>query len=261
MARDDSQRGGPQGRNVRLTAHGVLLWFLAFSLTSPAWTSEPAALCDAAARRAANVTGVPLTVLRAISLAETGRKRGGEFRAWPWTVNMEGKGIWFDDPAKALAFAEKSFDRGARSFDVGCFQVNYKWHGQNFRSIAEMFQPDQNALYAANFLRELHTEFGDWVKAAGAYHSRTRKYADRYVRRFKRIRANLPPQDRGLAPLSALRMVRTPMTPARSPSPPPVRRLARVNGYPLLQGGEGARGLGSLVPVTTTSGGLFRRAE
>jgi soluble lytic murein transglycosylase-like protein len=63
--------------------------------------------------------------------------------------------------------------RGARSYDVGCFQINYRWHGQHFASLDQMFDPDANAAYAARFLSELYAEFGDWSRAAGAYHSRT----------------------------------------------------------------------------------------
>ena len=45
-------------------------------------------ICDSAALQAAKVSGVPISVLKAISLTETGRKRDGAFRPWPWTVNM-----------------------------------------------------------------------------------------------------------------------------------------------------------------------------
>ena len=51
-----------------------------------------------------------------------------------------------------------------------------------------MFDPDMNALYAARFLSELYREFGDWTGAAGAYHSRTPEYADRYKVKFQNTR-------------------------------------------------------------------------
>lgn len=80
-------------------------------------------LCDQAGARAARDTGVPYAVLRAISLTETGRSREGELQPWPWTVNMEGKGTWFEDHESALAYVRQHHDRGARSYDVGCFQT------------------------------------------------------------------------------------------------------------------------------------------
>ncbi len=150
-------------------------------------------LCDRAALLAAQAEDVPLDVLRAISRTETGRAGESGLQPWPWTVNMEGTGRWFttEDEARAYVFAH--FKRGARSFDVGCFQINYKWHGSAFRSIDEMFDPAMNALYAAAFLNDLFREFGNWSDAAGAYHSRTPEYANAYADRFEEVRNRLSP--------------------------------------------------------------------
>lgn len=197
--------------------------------------------CDAAAREAAAQSGVPLGVLMAISRTETGRGKNGTVQPWPWTVNMEGKSAWFDSEDEARAFVFRHFKRGARSFDVGCFQINYKWHGAAFRSIEEMFDPVANALYAANFLRDLHKELGDWTKAAGAFHSRTPEYARKYEARFTSIQASLQVPQRAL-PKSA----QAQRKPARQP-----------NRFPLLQGGgEGGR-LGSLMPQQPQTDGAF----
>ena len=146
-------------------------------------------LCEAAAKQAAQETGVPFEVLSAITRAETGRS---EQRPWPWTVNMEGRGIWFGSQSQALRYVFNHFKSGARVFDVGCFQINYKWHGASFSSIEEMFDPTENARYAAEFLRKLHDEFGDWPQAVGAYHSRTQKRAAAYLARLSRANRNLP---------------------------------------------------------------------
>ena len=140
--------------------------------------------CYRAINRASQNSGVPKEVMLAISLTETGKKIGGKIHSWPWTVNMEGAGVWFENKSEALAYVNAHFARGARSFDVGCFQINYKWHHQHFRSIEDMFDPDINATYAAQFLAELYYETGSWAKAAGFYHSRTPEYAERYAKRF-----------------------------------------------------------------------------
>ncbi|WP_428545020.1 lytic transglycosylase domain-containing protein [Profundibacter sp.] len=195
-------------------------------------------ICDQAAAYAARETGVPLSVLQAISLNETGRKRGGTMRPWPWTVNMEGKGVWFDTEDEARAFVYQNYKRGARSFDVGCFQINYKWHGQAFASIEEMFKPRPNALYAAKFLLELYREKGDWGSAAGAYHSRTPKYAEKYEVRFNRYRKELIGND---APQTDVQLVYA--------EPQPAPAIVRINKYPLLQSNSTTRTLGSLVPL------------
>lgn len=147
--------------------------------------------CEAAAARAAAAEDVPLDLLRAIALAETGLALSGEARPWPWTVNMEGEGRWFASPHDLLDWVEGRRREGARSFDLGCFQVNHLWHGEAFASLREMVDPEANALYAARFLRELREETGSWEAAAGLYHSRTPDLAARYRGRVLAIRAKL----------------------------------------------------------------------
>ena len=206
-------------------------------------------ICENAAREAARTSGVPISVLRAISLTETGRKRGGAFRPWPWTVNMEGKGVWFDTEDEARAYVYENYKRGARSFDVGCFQLNYKWHGDAFASIEQMFDPTENASYAANFLNELFAELGNWPDAAGAYHSRTPKYANKYKTRFNRIRAGLE----GDLPLPIT--ATAPTTVAAADSSARDTSVPRINRFPLLLSGGFEKGrLGSLVPASAGFG-------
>lgn len=222
-------------------------------------SSDPAAICDQAASEAARRTGVPVSVLRAISLTETGRKRGGTFRPWPWTVNMQGQGHWFESEDEARAYVYREFSRGARSFDVGCFQINYKWHGQAFRSIDEMFDPLANALYAARFLQTLHIELGDWGRAAGAYHSRTPEFADRYQARFERLHAGLAG-----SPADDIPEIPDIVAAANAAAGLEVVPAAlRVNRYPFLRTGA-PTSLGSLVPLgnmPTATGLLVRRTD
>jgi hypothetical protein len=188
--------------------------------TGPADRLETAGLCDRAAATAAAESGVPLDVLRAITRTETGRRLEGGFHPWPWTMNIEGKGFWFDDRAEAVAHAEKTLAGGTRSFDMGCFQVNYRWHGQHFPDLPAMMDPLESARYAARFLASLHAETGDWEKAAGFYHSRTPQFYTRYRERFARLRAALPPlagEPLLAAPLLAAPL---PVAPATEPAVP-----------------------------------------
>ncbi|WP_231704033.1 transglycosylase SLT domain-containing protein [Cochlodiniinecator piscidefendens] len=203
------------------------------------------AICNQAAIQVSRESGVPLSVLRAISLTETGRRSQGEMHPWPWTVNMEGTGRWFQSPDEALSYVMENYGRGARSFDVGCFQINYRWHGENFASIEEMFDPIANTRYAAQFLTSLYNEMGDWSIAAGAYHSRTPQYAQRYRARFDQLRAQLT-EDAPEIPdiVTSSYNATTPQTP-----PPNIPQPVRQNGFRLLQG-EANSGRGSLVPTT-----------
>ncbi len=168
----------------------VALWSqLAASARAEPSESE-IARCERAIAGAGS-RSVPQSVLHAISLTETGRMLNGRLRPWPWAINREGQGHWFSSREEALDFARRSVAEGRRSFDVGCFQINYHWHGENFESLEAMFDPDVGAAYAARFLDELHREKGDWSAAAGAYHSRTPQFANKYRARFDRILANI----------------------------------------------------------------------
>lgn len=227
-------------RAVALCTYCTALVVLLLPAANPAMArTPPEQICDQAARSASQQTGVPLTVLQAITRTETGRKKDGRFTPWPWTVNMEGKGVWFDTPDAARAYVFKHFKRGARSFDVGCFQINYKWHHKAFSSIEEMFEPLANATYAARFLNDLYAEHGNWSDAAGAYHSRTPKYANRYKAIFEKHRQRAPGE-------TVLTVANNNAPARRQPARP------RVNTFPLLQSGNTR--LGSLVPVNNSAG-------
>ncbi|MDN5789118.1 transglycosylase SLT domain-containing protein, partial [Pseudorhodobacter sp.] len=150
-------------------------------------SADETGICDRAAIFAADQTGVPVAILQAITLAETGRGEaaGSKPAAWPWTVQAQGQGHWFPDSAMALAFAEDLLRHGIRNFDLGCFQVNFHWHSAGFTSVSAMLTPELNAVYAAEFLQTLMRETGDWRQAVGHYHSRDAARAEVYVQRLE----------------------------------------------------------------------------
>lgn len=152
-----------------------------------------AALCEQAIVNGARRGGIPPEVLHAVALTETGRNQNGKMRPWPWAINREGKGFWFKNQEEALAFARESLAEGRESFDVGCVQINYRWHGHAFPSLEQMFDPEYTATYAAQFLRNLYEERGSWSEAAGAYHSLTPDKAAIYRIRFDQVLAGLEP--------------------------------------------------------------------
>ncbi|WP_170761319.1 lytic transglycosylase domain-containing protein [Ruegeria lacuscaerulensis] len=196
-----------------------------------------AGICDTAAARAAQSEGVPLDVLRAIARVETGRIRDGRLEPWPWAINVEGQGYWFSSELEAKSYVFNIFRSGKRSFDIGCFQINYRWHGKAFRSIGAMFDPDENAAYAARFLKDLYAELGSWHAAVGAYHSRTPSLANAYSGRFEKVLARL---DQDL-PATPERVARDPFTTAAAPL------------IPVHTQRPGPSALGSLVPHSGTA--------
>jgi hypothetical protein len=195
---------------VRLVCFAAFL-FAAFLFgvslgPAPAAAEEEryAALCERAIVEGARRGGVPVEILHAIALTETGRNLGGRLRPSPWAINREGKGHWFRSREEALAFARESVAAGRPSFDVGCVQINYRWHGHAFPSIEAMLDPEWTATYAAQFLRTLYEERGSWSEAAGAYHSLTPQFANAYRARFDRLLADLRPIELDAPAVAAL---------------------------------------------------------
>ena len=215
----------------------MILHVLLAQVGSAMHAAPTGGLCDQAAQHAALSEDVPLDVLRAITRVETGRTVDGMLQPWPWTINVEGQGYWFKSEAEAKAYVFKIFKAGSRSFDVGCFQVNYRWHGKAFRSIDAMFDPDANATYAARFLKDLYFELGSWPAAAGAYHSRTNALAEAYRGRFQTVMAQLdnPPSHE-----------------FSGKSPDPFTR-AGAPLIPMLVAAPATAALGSLVPTNSTA--------
>ena len=225
----------------------VFLLLLLLPQLARAAPEQPAALCEWASKTAAAEAGVPPDILGALTLTETGRNRDGVVRPWAWSVNAEGKGSWFDDPGSALAFAEDRVARGRLNLDIGCFQLNYRWHGMHFASVAEMFDPLNNARYAARFVSELQAEFGDWRKAAGAFHSRTQVHATRYLARFDELRAGLQARGfEGMRDMSATYNRFAAADPAQLAIPPRAAQRVRIVDNRMLLGapkGTGRTGM------------------
>lgn len=130
--------------------------------------------------------GIPVHLLAAISSIETGRYHKGLGMAlpWPWTINVEGKGYFFQTKAEAVAETKRHLQNGRTSIDVGCMQVNLKHHPKAFATLEEAFDPEKNVGYAATFLRSNYGQLGNsWVKAAAAYHSRTPSRGNPYLQK------------------------------------------------------------------------------
>ena len=144
--------------------------------------ADPAQLCETAATTAEYSGRLPARLLGAISLTETGRvdPATGRIRPWPWTINAEGVGQFFDTREQAVAAVRALQAKGVQSIDVGCMQVNLMYHPRAFASLDDAFDPNANANYAARFLNALYTSSKDWPAAIAAYHSETPELGDAY---------------------------------------------------------------------------------
>lgn len=129
---------------------------------------------------------IPQGLLTAISLVESGRQGIADHTvAWPWTINVNGQGRYFETKDEAVAETRKLLDSGQRSIDVGCMQINLRYHPNAFRSIEDAFDPATNVAYGAQYLASLHRLQGSWAKAVERYHSsddgRREQYRERVI--------------------------------------------------------------------------------
>ncbi len=147
------------------------------------WPVEQSARCTAAIAAAEQKYQLPTGLLGSIAKVESGRPidAPNDVRAWPWTIDADGRGLFLDSEAAAVAWARQGLARGVRFMDVGCLQVDLQVHPDAFGSLEEAFDPALNADYAARYLRSLQGEAGgNWNVAVGLYHSHTPDLAADY---------------------------------------------------------------------------------
>jgi hypothetical protein len=170
------------------------------SVLAPA---SPGQLCRTAITAAEQGQAIPVHLMQAIGRVESGRRDAatGTQNPWPWTINAEGQGQFFDSKADALAAVRALQAKGVRSIDVGCMQVNLMHHPDAFPTPEQAFDVSVNAAYAARFLRQLFGQTGDWTKAVGLYHSATPELSEPYA---KKVMAIWPEESKRPPGLTAL---------------------------------------------------------
>jgi len=138
---------------------------------------------------------MPSKLLSSIALTESGywdKKRKAKV-AWPWTVTSGGPGKYFPTKLAAINYVHKLQAAGVTNIDVGCMQINMRYHPNAFSSLAEAFNPLTNVKYAAKHLSDLKIQWKSWREATRRYHSsnstRGRAYEQR-VSKNKRELAN-----------------------------------------------------------------------
>ncbi|TVR07141.1 MAG: lytic transglycosylase domain-containing protein [Salinarimonadaceae bacterium] len=150
----------------RLAALAAAAAIFIFNSGAPA-IAEVSPVCEAEMTRAAQRHGVPLGVLFAVGMTESGR--GG--RLHPYALNIAGRTYFGTSARDALREFQKERARGVRLIDLGCMQINHHYHGAKFDSPAHMLDPALNVDYAARFLKELRAREGDWTRAVARYHA------------------------------------------------------------------------------------------
>jgi soluble lytic murein transglycosylase-like protein len=155
-------------------AHATSRRLALIALTAAAISSATIAAATAAANpcepeilRAADRYGVPVGILYAVGLTETGKK--GSLQ--PNALNIEGKAVFPRSEAEAVAAFEAARSEGKTLIDLGCMQINHRYHAAEFRSVRDMLDPRRNVDYAARFLVSLHSRHESWSMAVARYHA------------------------------------------------------------------------------------------
>jgi len=121
---------------------------------------------------AAAYTGIPSAVLYAIALQESGRSVHGKLLPWPWTLNIAGKGYYFDSSDSACRHLSATLKTTpAKRVDVGLGQINIGYHGHRVRRPCDLLNPYLNLAIAGQILLEQHKPGQDWLVTMGKYHS------------------------------------------------------------------------------------------
>lgn len=128
---------------------------------------------------------MPANLLRAIAITESGKhhKASRKLIAWPWTINVAGKGYYFKSKSEAIRAVQKYQKKGYRSIDIGCMQVNLRYHPEAFYNLHQAFEPKYNVGYAAKFLRSHYENTGSWKRSIGNYHNMKPRIHHKYVKR------------------------------------------------------------------------------
>ncbi len=169
-------------------------------------------------RQVADEINVPVDILYAIALTESGYQYQSVYNPWPWTLNIEGKAYRFNNRHSMLVKLKQAI-QDKQSVDIGIMQINWRWHKHRFESLQPTLNSPQpilkslqtaldpyiNLKSGAEILVEQYQATGDWWLAVGRYHTpaqtkgsikRAKRYRQRVrqhwlsIKKFTRIKNN-----------------------------------------------------------------------
>ncbi len=132
---------------------------------------------------------VPSNILYGVCSQESAYTFKGVHHPWPWTLNISGKGFWYDQPQDAVSALQAEMNNNNCRVDIGLCQIHWCAHSHVIKDPIKALNPYINIQYAASILREQFERSGDWYTAIGWYHSPNNpklasKYRDAVVRRL-----------------------------------------------------------------------------
>ena len=177
---------------TRLKRHGIgLITLTGLIVPGPGWSdvSVPVGY-----RTVAEERGIPPSLLYAVALTESAKKVGSPtvVRPWPWTLNIAGRGFFFNSRLAAWKVLTACLEQGKRSVDIGLMQVNWRYHEASLGTPWQALDPYRNLRVGAGILKDCYTTRLDWWASVGCYHApanpeRASRYRRRVVSQWQRL--------------------------------------------------------------------------
>jgi len=134
----------------------------------PSQASAQAADCASLIARTESSRNIPRGLLMAIAVTESALNG----RPNPFAMNIAGRSYFANGYQDMANVISANWSRGVQSIDVGCMQVNLKYHGMKFPRMTDLLDPNTNVQYGASFLISLATQAGSWKDAVMSYHNK-----------------------------------------------------------------------------------------
>jgi len=112
---------------------------------------------------------VPVDILYAVALTESGRRYESSNLPWPWALNIDGESVYCQSQNEALQRIRQAI-RQQQAVDIGLMQISWRWQQQRFTDVDQALIPVQNLKAGAAILREQFENTQDWWQAVGRYH-------------------------------------------------------------------------------------------
>lgn len=111
---------------------------------------------------------IPRGLLMAIAVTESAI----DGKPDPYAMNIAGRSYHARGIQDMANVIQANWTKGVKSIDVGCMQVNLKFHGHKFARMTDLLDSVTNVEYGASYLVSLATEAGSWKEAVMNYHNR-----------------------------------------------------------------------------------------
>jgi hypothetical protein len=118
-------------------------------------------------------SSIPVWVVKKTITHESKSFYQSEVQPWPWTLNINGVGHYYQTMKDAVIAAKNAHREGARRLGVGFGQVEWVYHSERFNgSFENALNPKQNVKVVCEILVEAwrSPKVNTWEDAIAYYH-------------------------------------------------------------------------------------------